>query len=326
MGDICAAKIQRRANRESSKRLQSWYICCMISYCLPFDLSDEFSSRASESCSIGSDLLLFDSSAVVSFHDRPVRLAQVVSAVCTSGTLSVSVNMTEYTAEAPCMLIVHSRQTLMFNDPGRSFRAEFMIMSESFAGSLFDSAELTLPIFLSVYGRPLYLIEKDLLPSMQKFYELIVNAVGRTDNPWRARVVRHLINAHFYSVGYSLHHSSATPPKSGEPIINRFFPLLIEHCRTERSLEFYAGKLFITPNYLSRVIRESTGKTVGDWIESYVVTEAKALLGKAEMTIQQISHELNFPTQSFFGKYFKRIAGISPSDYRRSLRGDALGR
>ncbi|MDR2533843.1 MAG: AraC family transcriptional regulator [Tannerellaceae bacterium] len=298
----------------------------MIPFSLPFNLSGELSGSIREYCSIGSDLLLFDSSAIASFPARPVKLTHVMGAICMSGTVTVLVNMTEYTAAAPCMLIVHSRQALQFNDPGEGFRAEFMIMSEGFAGNLFDNAEVTLPIFLSAYDCPLYLISNDLLLPMQKFYELLVNAVRQTANPWRAKVVRHLLNAHFYSVGYSLHHSAAIPARPGEPIVSRFFPILGEHCRRERSVEFYAGKLFITPNYLSRVIRENTGKTVGDWIESHVIAEAKALLGSTGMTIQQISEELNFPTQSFFGKYFKRIAGISPRDYRRSLRVDALGR
>jgi AraC-like DNA-binding protein len=47
-------------------------------------------------------------------------------------------------------------------------------------------------------------------------------------------------------------------------------------------------------------------------------SKAKALLKSTNMTIQQISEELNYPSQSFFGKYFKRIVGVSPSDYRKN--------
>ncbi|MDR1543003.1 MAG: helix-turn-helix domain-containing protein [Prevotellaceae bacterium] len=45
--------------------------------------------------------------------------------------------------------------------------------------------------------------------------------------------------------------------------------------------------------------------------------EAKALLKSTNMTIQQISDYLNFPSQSFFGKYFKRVEGISPREYKK---------
>lgn len=81
---------------------------------------------------------------------------------------------------------------------------------------------------------------------------------------------------------------------------------------------FYAEKLHITPKYLSTVIKQNTGKSVNDWIDDYVILEAKALLKSSRMTIQQISDELNFVDQSAFGKYFKRIEGMSPKDYKNS--------
>lgn len=57
--------------------------------------------------------------------------------------------------------------------------------------------------------------------------------------------------------------------------------------------------------------------TAGEWIENYVTMEAKMLLKTTDLTIQQISAQLNFANQSFFGKYFKNQTGMSPTDYRR---------
>jgi AraC-like DNA-binding protein len=54
------------------------------------------------------------------------------------------------------------------------------------------------------------------------------------------------------------------------------------------------------------------------WIDDYVIWETKALLKSTNMTVQQISDELNFPSQSFFGKYFKRLVGLSPLEYRKT--------
>ena len=83
-------------------------------------------------------------------------------------------------------------------------------------------------------------------------------------------------------------------------------------------MDFYAEKLSITPKYMSTVIKQTSGKTAGDWIDDHVLLEAKALLKSTNMTILQISDELNFPSQSFFGKYFKRLTGVSPKEYRRA--------
>ena len=63
----------------------------------------------------------------------------------------------------------------------------------------------------------------------------------------------------------------------------------------------------------------ASGRSVRTWIEIYVVTEAKAMLRDSSMTIQQIAEELNFPSQTFFGKYFKRVTGMSPNQYRKTI-------
>ena len=64
--------------------------------------------------------------------------------------------------------------------------------------------------------------------------------------------------------------------------------------------------------------RTSTGKSASQWIDDYVVLEAKTLLKSTNLTILQISEELHFANQSFFGKYFKQHTGLSPMRYRRS--------
>ncbi|NLN95135.1 MAG: AraC family transcriptional regulator [Bacteroidales bacterium] len=69
---------------------------------------------------------------------------------------------------------------------------------------------------------------------------------------------------------------------------------------------------------MSQLIKQNTGKSVNEWIEDYVMLEAKALLKSTNMTIQQISDEMNFPSQSFFGKYFKRVKGISPREFKKT--------
>ena len=83
-------------------------------------------------------------------------------------------------------------------------------------------------------------------------------------------------------------------------------------------MSFYAKQLNITPKYLSSVVKEVSGKTAARWIDESVILEAKALLKYSGMSIQEIAYHLNFSTQSFFGKYFKRYVGMSPLAYRNN--------
>ena len=87
---------------------------------------------------------------------------------------------------------------------------------------------------------------------------------------------------------------------------------LIHICRAQ----FYADKLGISLQHLSTTVRQVTGKSVLDTIAYIVIMDAKAKLKGTNMTIQEIAYSLNFPSASFFGKYFRRYVGMTPLDFR----------
>jgi AraC-like DNA-binding protein len=100
-------------------------------------------------------------------------------------------------------------------------------------------------------------------------------------------------------------------------LVEKFLDLVQTHYKEQRELSFYADKLCLTSKHLSKVVREASGTTANEWIDNHVILEAKALLKSTDLTVQQISEELKFPSQSFFGKYFKRCTGMSPSEYKK---------
>ena len=91
---------------------------------------------------------------------------------------------------------------------------------------------------------------------------------------------------------------------------------IIEHYKTERRAQFYADELGISLQYLSTTVRQFTGKSILDTIAYVIITDAKAKLKGTGMTIQEIAYSLNFPSASFFGKYFKRYVGMTPLEFR----------
>ena len=99
-------------------------------------------------------------------------------------------------------------------------------------------------------------------------------------------------------------------------LFDDFYSHLIANHKESREVGFYAKKLCITPKYLSSSVKETTGKSAFEWINNYVILEAKSMLKVSEKTIQEISVDLNFPNQSFLGKYFKQQVGMTPGKYR----------
>lgn len=101
-----------------------------------------------------------------------------------------------------------------------------------------------------------------------------------------------------------------------ERLTSDFLIMLSESFRSEKRIQYYADRLYITPRHLSQVVKQVTGKTAGEFIDEMVINEAKALLSAHVLSISQIADELQFSNQSFFGKYFKKYAGVSPTAYR----------
>lgn len=94
-----------------------------------------------------------------------------------------------------------------------------------------------------------------------------------------------------------------------------FVDLLEKHCNSQREVQFYARELGISSKYLSALCIEYSGKNASSWIDDYVISRVKALMQEHRYTIKEIAQVMNFPTQSFFGRYFKRITGKSPRQY-----------
>ena len=97
----------------------------------------------------------------------------------------------------------------------------------------------------------------------------------------------------------------------------QFISLVSEYHDRERGMEFYADKLFITPKYLSKVIKQASGRSGPEWIDSFVILEAKNLLKYTDKPIKEVVWQLHFPNPSVFNKYFKKHTGMTPSEYRK---------
>ena len=102
-------------------------------------------------------------------------------------------------------------------------------------------------------------------------------------------------------------------------LINKFQKLVEENYTAEHYPKFYADKLAITANYLNFVCRTFAGKKAGEIIRNRIILEAKRLLINSELSISQISFQLGFEDNSYFTKFFKTHARISPSEFRQHL-------
>ena len=104
-----------------------------------------------------------------------------------------------------------------------------------------------------------------------------------------------------------------------EDLAIRFMQLLVEKCKVWHEVSDYSTELCVTPVYLSRTIKSFSGQTAMDWINKVRIAEAKILLRKPDVTVQEVAEMLSFSDQSAFGKFFKKHTGQSPVEYKKQL-------
>lgn len=99
-------------------------------------------------------------------------------------------------------------------------------------------------------------------------------------------------------------------------IFNRFLSLVSQHSHRERTIQFYADRLFLSPRYLSTIIKQVSGRSLMSWVNTSVVNKAKIALQYTDKSIIEISRDLNFNEHTTFTRYFKHLTGMTPSEYR----------
>lgn len=102
-----------------------------------------------------------------------------------------------------------------------------------------------------------------------------------------------------------------------QKMVNDFIYLVSENYLEEKDIKYYAIKLGITVRYMSSVIKSETGKTPQQFMNEFILNEAKAQLASTNKDIKQIAYLLKFSDQFSFSHFFKKHQKMSPSDYRR---------
>lgn len=133
-------------------------------------------------------------------------------------------------------------------------------------------------------------------------------------------ILRHLCSLFLLQTAGLLYRHRANAPafvKRPNEIFRSFKRLAVKNYRTAHDIAFYAGRLHISPTYLSRIVKQVTGHTVKAHLAELLCADARRLLSCSDLDIKEIADTLGFSDQSAFGKFFARQTGCSPLRFRR---------
>ncbi|MGI6223159.1 MAG: helix-turn-helix domain-containing protein [Prevotella sp.] len=155
----------------------------------------------------------------------------------------------------------------------------------------------------------------------------IQNATNESDyKDTLINIREHYTQYIFYAICMKLYeYYFQNPPTAGaaqnrnDKLLSAFLLQVLESKGRDRSMSEYAKRQNLSPYYFSNIIKESSGKSAQQWIESITMTFARYYLKGTQMTIKEIAYEMKFPDQSTFGRYFKQHEGVSPTVFREKL-------
>jgi hydroxymethylpyrimidine/phosphomethylpyrimidine kinase len=100
-------------------------------------------------------------------------------------------------------------------------------------------------------------------------------------------------------------------------LYNQFISQVNNFCRTYSDVHFYADQLNVSSRYLAQVTRRISCKTPKAIIDEYIVKEIERELSTTTHTVQEIANTFGFSSQAHLTKFFKKMRGLTPSEYRK---------
>ena len=254
--------------------------------------------------------------------DRPFRSEFMTVLIVNQGVMSIRVNLLDEQVTANQLLLVMPRTLFEMTKLTDDVEVTTLLLDMQFMGSsgLHPNGKAVFELFATSYN--LLSLTEEECSVLTCMLRVMQHQVGPEDSVLlRKDIARHAFLAFMLHVG-ALHRKYKTDVVPStvtrkEELTLRFVQLLSNHFREERSVQFYADQLFVTAKYLSTAIKEVTGKSPGTLIDDAVVAEAKILLSNPASSVAETAEALSFSDQSFFGKYFKKHSGYTPSEYRQ---------
>lgn len=281
-----------------------------------------------DGCILGHREVL-DTEMAMSLFRFPTRFNAFGAVFCSKGSVTVTSNLKHCVIESQTLFVCPPR-TIVQVESQEEASIHFILCEEEFLSRIQIDLKQMMHLFMAVRENPC-------LPLSREERDEIIRSQSEIAAEWRSGrrdpLSKEIMRTLFRTLAYRLcrlidnrigegHKSLETEEnplrKRNNAYFNTFIEELSKHYMHARNVGFYAERLHLTPKYLTTLLRTTTGRTATEWIDEYVVLEAKNLLKHSPMNIQEIAYYLNFSNQSFFGKYFKQHTGITPTAYRSS--------
>lgn len=254
-------------------------------------------------------------------YSKPFKSSCLVLVLCKSGEVNIEVNYVNYSLKTKGFLSIHPYDIVAFKGGSSDYRAQVLILPLTVFTPIIP--ELKLTHYDYVKKNPLIYFNDDYLKIIETTFEFIDRASRLLDNERFEQVVIKQVASLFY-VQQQFYNSNSNYNIELREHVSRkkelfrlFIKTLVEAHSVSREVLYYANELGVSSGYLNEVCNEISQQTAKEIIDSTVSARLKYELSYTSKSIQELADEYNFPSQSYFSRYYKRITGMTPSEFRK---------
>lgn len=252
--------------------------------------------------------------------NQPAQINMVVIFICKAGRIDVTINGKEFVLRGGQIMTLLPGFIFQFVNTCDNTECAVMAINPEFVNYVSD-IKTGMEFARNINSTPIHTFD---FPSMEEtigIYKALKHKLFQDDFLYKEQVAKNYIdilkcNAFSKFAQLNNHEISEKVSSRKEELLQKFLQNVRKYYKQERNVLFYADKVCVTPKYLSSVIHEVSGKYCTEWINSYVILEAKNMLKNEGRSVKDVCNLLNFPNQSFFAKYFKQHTGYTPKEYK----------
>ena len=248
--------------------------------------------------------------------DQPTLMPEMRILMIKSGWAAPVINMMERRFETGDLIFLGSNGILQYKDASPDVNGiGLSISDELFSLAIGNRIPRTFDGHLRDFH--LHLIQQD-QDYLDQLHLMLYRHLRQQDGS--SQVTLHLVSAFLWYVDYlwSRNEQSYRENQTREQrLFTDFIQQVSEFALEHHTIDFYASRLCLTPRYLSTIIRQVSGKSAKQWIDDALVTRIKIELKHTHKSLAQICDDMNFPNPSFLTKFFKRMTGVTPTQFRQ---------
>ena len=260
--------------------------------------------------------------------NNAITIDMTIVVVCLHGKMTVTIDSTEHTLTRNQVLFLQPNCVITAYWLSDDFESRALVFS---LGTIENSIYLRRKIWDNIsYLRlhPIVPLSDDDLKVFRHYYGIATaNLQTADDNLYKQEIISHLLRSLVYEFlmltdriisanKEEREESHQRKQTTNDDLHRRFLELLAFSRGRTRKVQDFADQLCVTPDQLTAATKAISARTALDWITEATVKAITHDLLYTQKTISEISDELDFPSLSFFGKFFKQHTGLSPRAFR----------